>query len=414
MDSASNASGRSAPIQFSLRSLLFTLGFAGILLAPIRWFGGYYLISLIASLALIASCLWAFRVERRASTFGLSFLGLIGAMFIASAPLAMHAIFNSIACAICALFRLRPKVASGLMCFAMAAAYGLFFWTSAGEFRRLYALLDKYPLKSLEPRLAFEKDSARNSPRISIPDSDSRMSATVRANLASFEEQRDVGQFSRRGLALYRLHELTYQQFAIATGFGNSRMGNMHPESVDLESHDPIQMPLAASSVSLQPTSAELDKLHLTANLDFVASERMGYVRNRKQVAGFEAHALTGLPDQWSPQDRPPARWQVNRLELVSLLRHETPQVYVANELPQMDELADVPYRSLNDFEKNALPMLECDEDVVVEQQPDRILMLGAVRAAADCLRCHEGNRGKLLGAFSYELTPMDVTASSR
>ena len=32
--------------------------------------------------------------------------------------------------------------------------------------------------------------------------------------------------------------------------------------------------------------------------------------------------------------------------------------------------------------------------------------MLGAVRATKQCLECHGGNRGDLLGAFSYTLRP--------
>lgn len=103
----------------------------------------------------------------------------------------------------------------------------------------------------------------------------------------------------------------------------------------------------------------------------------------------------------------PPTHWQVNRLELVSLLRHDTPRVYTAPELPAMDQLADVPHRELNRFELASLPKLESDEDLVVDQQPSRIQMLGAIRAATSCLDCHDCQRGQLLGAFSYELSPV-------
>jgi hypothetical protein len=33
--------------------------------------------------------------------------------------------------------------------------------------------------------------------------------------------------------------------------------------------------------------------------------------------------------------------------------------------------------------------------------------MLAALRAGKSCLDCHQEKRGKLLGAFSYGLTPM-------
>jgi hypothetical protein len=75
-----------------------------------------------------------------------------------------------------------------------------------------------------------------------------------------------------------------------------------------------------------------------------------------------------------------------------------------------MDKLAGVPHRALNQFEAGALPQLETAKDLVIEQQPKRIEMLGAVRAATNCLACHEGQRGELLGAFSYEITPLVST----
>ena len=79
-----------------------------------------------------------------------------------------------------------------------------------------------------------------------------------------------------------------------------------------------------------------------------------------------------------------------------------------------MDQLADVPHRELNNFESSALPRLESDEDVVIDQQPERIQMLGAIRAATNCLECHEGVRGQLLGAFSYELVPVLATSKAK
>ena len=43
-------------------------------------------------------------------------------------------------------------------------------------------------------------------------------------------------------------------------------------------------------------------------------------------------------------------------------------------------------------------------EDLVTDATVNRIHLLGAVRAARQCLDCHNVERGALLGAFSYEL----------
>jgi hypothetical protein len=77
--------------------------------------------------------------------------------------------------------------------------------------------------------------------------------------------------------------------------------------------------------------------------------------------------------------------------------------VYVAETIPLMNELEDVPHRALNEFEAVALPQLETQRDTVIKETVEGAIMLGAVRAGNDCLQCHNGPRGRLLGAFSYE-----------
>jgi hypothetical protein len=105
-------------------------------------------------------------------------------------------------------------------------------------------------------------------------------------------------------------------------------------------------------------------------------------------------------------------QWQVVRLELVGLLRGD-PRVYVAETLPPLDQIAEAPHRPPNEFETSALAKLASQEDVVVEQRPERIRMVGALRAGKSCLECHEGERGKLLGAFSYEIVSILAAADT-
>ena len=89
---------------------------------------------------------------------------------------------------------------------------------------------------------------------------------------------------------------------------------------------------------------------------------------------------------------------------MVSLLKHDEPVTYVSNHLPRMDELRDAPTRPLSSFETNALACLRKGQDLQVESTADRIQVLGSIRAIRQCLACHEGQRGDLLGAFSYNL----------
>ncbi|MEX0711027.1 MAG: DUF3365 domain-containing protein [Pirellulales bacterium] len=123
------------------------------------------------------------------------------------------------------------------------------------------------------------------------------------------------------------------------------------------------------------------------------------------RVAGFQSHRFLAVP-RLPSKDQANAQWQVSRLELVSLLKHDLPVAYVSRLLPRMDQLADSPTRTLDDFEKRALERLRHDEDLVIQDGVQRIRMVGSIRAAKDCLDCHSVDRGHLLGAFTYELVP--------
>jgi hypothetical protein len=96
--------------------------------------------------------------------------------------------------------------------------------------------------------------------------------------------------------------------------------------------------------------------------------------------------------------------WQVQRLELVGLLLHQRPVVYVSENLPRMDELHGAPTRHLDRFETAALEKLHQGAYLLVADTPEGVRMLGAIRSVKQCVSCHGGERGDLLGAFSYTL----------
>ena len=85
-------------------------------------------------------------------------------------------------------------------------------------------------------------------------------------------------------------------------------------------------------------------------------------------------------------------------------MKYDEPVVYLSDYLPKMDELRDAPTRPLDSFEQQALAALRGGEDLMVQDGPDRMRMLGSLRAAKQCRRCHGVERGELLGAFSYRL----------
>ncbi|MFO1020878.1 MAG: hypothetical protein U0903_09310 [Planctomycetales bacterium] len=134
----------------------------------------------------------------------------------------------------------------------------------------------------------------------------------------------------------------------------------------------------------------------------------MGLVENVNSVAGFIPHRFTRVPslDHLPDSLIPPSRWIVTRINLIGILKSEKPRVYVTEEFPDMAKLENVPVRELDAFEMAGLAKLRTEEDVVTEEHPARIRMVGSLRAGETCLKCHAVERGELLGAFTYEIEP--------
>jgi hypothetical protein len=156
------------------------------------------------------------------------------------------------------------------------------------------------------------------------------------------------------------------------------------------------------------PSLERLHQLNASGLETFLQLERFGYFQDREHVAGFRPHAFevpVGFErSQFSHPPETSEHWAVRRLELVSLLLHDTLGVYESDALPNMAELKDSPTRALNDFEASAIPQLLEKQEIVARATTNRIEMVGAIRASKQCTECHDVPRGTLLGAFSYTL----------
>ncbi|GAA5505867.1 hypothetical protein Rcae01_01316 [Novipirellula caenicola] len=102
-----------------------------------------------------------------------------------------------------------------------------------------------------------------------------------------------------------------------------------------------------------------------------------------------------------------PKIWTLDFIELVSLHRFDEPVAYVEKELPSMNTIATgvLKTRPLNDFETNAINQLRMGAKLQTERSGHTLRMVGAILATNDCLACHPGNAGDLLGAFTYRFT---------
>lgn len=100
---------------------------------------------------------------------------------------------------------------------------------------------------------------------------------------------------------------------------------------------------------------------------------------------------------------------EIERVELVSLLLHEDPCVYVLHERPTLPQARLARRRPLDEFEQRGLQAIREGADLVwTPEAPTR--MLGAIRADRRCLDCHSETReNDLLGALTYYMKlPID------
>jgi hypothetical protein len=217
------------------------------------------------------------------------------------------------------------------------------------------------------------------------------------------------------------VHQEAVDEFIKRDGFGRSRvmpagpayLVQKKPEPIKFESAAPLSSehaldkPLSLSA-EMPPSTLQKYKLperptlldfHATNQDEFAMYGSFGDVKSVESVAGFEPHRFWNAPGMHDLN-----RWKIVRLELVSLLKHDTPVVYESEHLPQVSELDDAKTRPLTTFEAGALDTLRAGEELTAQTNGNLIEMVGAIRASNDCMKCHDVPRGTLLGAFSYQL----------
>ncbi len=385
------------PIQFSLRTMLIAMAIISVLLAPLPKFGMAYGTTMLFALGVM---LFTWTISVRVShmaAFGVSLFGaLLGFLAVmGSVPFFLYTLFNAGACLLLLPLRPNPKITLAVLAIALLIPFATVMWYGINDLQSYDELRLNLPMRSLEDRLAKLESSRQG-------DGSLVKLASVVSVALDDQEQDSEPPFYGRSRALENLHDASYRRFVASQGFGPARMGNrFSPRRLEFDHASGERLPLALdSSFAKKP-----DSLHRYTIYDFADADRMGYVRTINKVAGFEGHAFTRIPETTSPRDDRFLSWQLTQLQLVSLLRNETPVAYLTESLPEMQDIEQYPHRALNEFEKNALPKLRAERDVVIDITAGAIQMLGAVRAGKSCLECHtDHHRGDLLGAFSYKI----------
>jgi hypothetical protein len=307
--------------------------------------------------------------------------------------------------------------------------------------RKAQELRKKYPFETMAGRLEYEADRAAGLAR---EGKEARLTQATAQRLEKLEKSFSIylgGNVRIRSLQM--LHSEQVEDFIKTDGMGVSRMMlPPSPKFLELPDAPAVALPEIGSAgadeeagevVALPKQSPRqpirgsgLPSLDLLATFhdgglfNFLDPRGFGYIVNRDQVAGFRSHQFRSMPGLPQPPVRgqkavkEKERWMVRRLELVSLLKHEEPAVYVSEHLPRMDALQKAVTRPLTDFESEALKALREGEDLVTRATTEQIRMVGSVRAGKQCLSCHSVKRGELLGAFSYKLGLSPVNAAAK
>jgi hypothetical protein len=309
---------------------------------------------------------------------------------------------------------------------APVISYGSILCWQVVEWRELARLRQMYPMESVATRLEYEQKAS--APSKGTPDAAPNLSFATAKQLDDFDQQYD---FSRRSLRLRKLHEQTTLDFSVAQGFGPMRMIEVKPRAENLFEADLGLISLDPPRTNPSPGTADdagsaaddsgrpaanplakdlLESLHWNGRNDFLNADRIGYVRDRNHVAGFQSHRFTMFPHtgerSWQTS------WRMTRLELIGLLKYDKPRAYVSKYLPRLQELGAAATRDVDAFESAALVRLRTHEDIVIDETSSRIRMLGSLRAGKTCIECHEVRRGEILGALTYEFVPLKTKPS--
>ena len=269
-------------------------------------------------------------------------------------------------------------------------------------------LVEQIEYSAMRKQFPYEAMQERVPPNSPLPAGE--LPTAGLQSLTNIENIIDRDIYSRRNDMLKRLHEDATNLFVNNPGFGSGRMMGFSIPSKNglttgLRDSTPIPQPGSSLPVprSIDQRQSEtrmtvpsgIGDLHESSIVDFVHPKGFGYFKDRAHVAGFQAHGFSQVPTE--------KQIEVETIELVGLL-HGEPRVYLSPNLPRMDELKTAPTRSLDAFEKSGVASLRTGEDLFTLPESGSIRMLGAIRSTKQCIACHRGLRGDLLGAFSYVL----------
>jgi hypothetical protein len=201
---------------------------------------------------------------------------------------------------------------------------------------------------------------------------------TLDGNLARIQDQ--------RAQLLKAYHEKTRRFFVESPGMGAGRMiDTSSPDEVLLCSWsafgdadqfgEPAKFPDTPNEpMNRVEPNIEFYFHHDGGLSDFLYPTGFGYVKDREHVAGFMSHGFRFFrqTDQqaWqhfiSTTSHQHSQWRVHHVQLIGILQHEQPVVYLTDKLPSMEQVRQGKTRRLDYFEETALFSLRHGEELYI------------------------------------------------
>ena len=124
---------------------------------------------------------------------------------------------------------------------------------------------------------------------------------------------------------------------------------------------------------------------------------------------GLSRMATGSMVDRSGTLDLGRAKYTIQSIELVGLLRSDTPVVYESLYHNLLVDSMRSKTRAMTAFERTALASFRDGGDMAIAPPDDSGVLhcMGTLRAKHSCVQCHQSKKGgELLGAFSYTLRP--------
>jgi hypothetical protein len=295
----------------------------------------------------------------------------------------------------------------GVSLFASASFGGYTLWTRSG---------DETPTPvSVEPRSA--PIAAAQTPAVPGASVDAVVSSPVVVKTSANAEPADTPkkmppqgkshdrQDVQLAFMVRILHSEAYERFISQPGMGMSRMV---PTISVMPREWKVPQWTSEELVKLKPPVNEAKDLGLIHRLSL---KNFGASNTKTDAERWEDYAT----DARNKELKKEYLWEIKSLDLVGLVMHETPVVYISEKIPEMKDLKNKPTRDMDVFESEGLEELASGKPLYMRSKDETIRVLGPIQAAKACLKCHgDAKEGDLLGAFSYTLRKGQYVSNGR